>query len=164
MNYDCTFQRKIPAPGFKVEVVMIDYNGTLPARRKANPASKGSDGKTSNALPGPKPTTSNSSESKVPRNRDDDVFSDSDEEETRDAAQSKTAATEAKTDHVGRLADTTNQLSLQHEERTHNNASQESTHAGNNSTNMGSVGASDIKAIAADASVFSFGDEDFESD
>ena len=57
---------------------MIDYNGTLPANTKSNPASKGSDGNTSNALPGPKSTTSNSSESKVPRNGDDDVFSDSD--------------------------------------------------------------------------------------
>ncbi|TKY70609.1 phosphatase protein [Spatholobus suberectus] len=181
-DFDGFDKRKIPAPGFQVEVVMIDYNGTLPARTKSNPASKGSDGNTSNALPGPKPTTSNSSESKVPRNGDDDVFSDSDEEETRDT-QSKKGTTEYKfiaphqvseatTDHVGMLAHTTDQLSLQHEERTQNNASEESTrdklnkiHAGNKSTNMGSVGANEIKAIAADASVFSFGDdEDFESD
>ncbi|XP_020230432.1 phosphatidylinositol 3,4,5-trisphosphate 3-phosphatase and protein-tyrosine-phosphatase PTEN2A isoform X2 [Cajanus cajan] len=173
-------KRKIPSPGFKVEVVMIDYNDTLPATTKANPASKGSDGNTSNSLPGPKPTTSNSSESKVPKN-DDDVFSDSDEEETR-VTQSKKAATEYKfmaphqvseatTDHEGMLAHKTNQLSLQHQESMKKHASEESTtdklhnvHAGNISTNMGSVGASDIKAIAADASVFSFGDEDFESD
>ncbi|CAJ1929492.1 unnamed protein product [Sphenostylis stenocarpa] len=180
-DFDGFDKRKIPTPGFRVEVVMIDYNGTLPARTKANPASKGSDGNTSNALPGPKPTTSNSSESKLPRNGDDDVFSDSDEEETRDT-QSKKAATEYKlmaphqvsegtTEHVGTLTHTTDRLSLQHEERMQNNSSEESTadkhlkaHTGNDSTNVGSVGASDIKAIAADASVFSFGDEDFESD
>ncbi|RDX90278.1 Phosphatidylinositol 3,4,5-trisphosphate 3-phosphatase and protein-tyrosine-phosphatase PTEN2A [Mucuna pruriens] len=180
-DFDGFDKRKIPTPGFQVEVVMIDYNGTLPARTKSNPANEGSDGNTSNALPDPKPTTSNSSESKVPRNGDDDVFSDSDEEETRDT-QSKKAATEYKymaphqvseatKEHVGMLAHTTNQLSLQHEERKQNNAFEESTtdklnkiHAGNNSTNMGSVGASEIKAIAADASVFSFGDEDFDSD
>lgn len=154
---------------------MVDYNGTLPG--KANPASKGSDGNTSNVLSSAKPT-SNSSESKVPTNGDDDVFSDSDEEETR-GTQRREAATdykfmaphqvsEATTDNVGMLAHTTDRLSLQHEERTENNASKESTtdklHAGPNTSNMESVGASEIKAIAADASVFSFGDEDFESD
>ncbi|KAL5181544.1 Phosphatidylinositol 3,4,5-trisphosphate 3-phosphatase and protein-tyrosine-phosphatase PTEN2A [Glycine soja] len=180
-DFDGFDKRKIPAPGFKVEVVMIDYNGTLPANTKSNPASKGSDGNTSNALPGPKSTTSNSSESKVPRNGDDDVFSDSDEEETRDTQSNKAAAeykfmaphqvSEATNDHVGMLTQKTDQLSLQHEECKQNDASEESptdklhkNHTGNKSTNMGSVGASDIKAIAADASVFSFGDEDFDSD
>ncbi|KAK7367572.1 hypothetical protein VNO80_09587 [Phaseolus coccineus] len=180
-DFDGFDKRKIPAPGFRVEVVMIDYNGTLPARTKANPAGKGSDGNTTNALPGPKPTTSNSTESKLPRNGDDDVFSDSDEEESRDT-QSKKAATEYKfmaphqvsegtIDHVGMLTHTTDRLSLQHEARREDNYSEESTqdkhhkiHTGNSSTNVGSVGGSDIKAIAADASVFSFGDEDFESD
>lgn len=148
--------------------MMVDYNGTLPARTKANPASKGSDAR----------PTSNSSESKAPRNGDDDVFSDSDEEEIK-GTQSREAsseykfmtphqASEATTDHVGVLTHTTGQLSLQHEERTQNNASEESTtdkiHAVPSATNMESVGASEIKAIAADASVFSFGDEDFESD
>ncbi|XP_061341557.1 phosphatidylinositol 3,4,5-trisphosphate 3-phosphatase and protein-tyrosine-phosphatase PTEN2A-like [Gastrolobium bilobum] len=173
-------KRKIPAPGFQVEVVMVDCNGTLPARTKANTASKGPNGNTSNVLTGAR-LTSNSSETKVPRNGDEDVFSDSDEEEPRDS-QSRKAATEYKfmaphqvsevtKEHVGMLAHATDQLSLQHKEHTQNNASEESTsdklhkiHAGPNTTNMESVGASEIKAIAADASVFSFGDEDFESD
>ncbi|XP_047173668.1 phosphatidylinositol 3,4,5-trisphosphate 3-phosphatase and protein-tyrosine-phosphatase PTEN2A-like [Vigna umbellata] len=176
-DFDGFDKRKIPAPGFRVEVVMIDYNGTLPSRTKANSASKGSDRNTINALPGPKPTTSNSTESKLPRN-EDDVFSDSDEEEGRDT-QSKKAATEYKfhqaseetTDHVGMLTHSTDRLSLKHEAGMQNNTSEQSTadehnkiHTGNSSTNVESVGASDIKAIAADASVFSFGDEDFESD
>lgn len=159
---------------------MIDYNGTLPSATKANPASKGSDRNTVNALPGPKSTTSNSTESKLPRN-EDDVFSDSDEEEGRDT-QSKKAATEYKfmaphqaseetTDHVGMLTHSTDRLSLKNEAGMQNNTSEQSTadehhkiHTGNSSTNVESVGANDIKAIAADASVFSFGDEDFESD
>lgn len=166
-------KRKIPAPGFQVEVVMVDYNGTLPAKTKTNPASNGSDGNTS------KPK-SNSSENKAPINGDDDVFSDSDEDETK-GTQRREATTdykimvpheipEATRDHVGMLAHTTDRLSLQQEERA-KNASEESTtdklhktHAGPSTTNMESVGASEIKAIAADASVFSFGDEDFESD
>jgi len=155
---------------------MIDYNETLPSITKANPTSKGSDGNTINAVPGPKPSTSNSTESKPPRN-EDDVFSDSDEEESRDT-QSKKAATEYKfmaphqasegtTDHVGMLTNSTDRLSLQHEAGMQNNSSEKSTadeHHKVHSTNVESVGASDIKAIAADASVFSFGDEDFESD
>ena len=155
---------------------MVDYDGTLPERTKANP-SKGPDGSTSKVQEGAR-LASNSSESRVPRNGDDDVFSDSDEEETRDTQSTKSATeyklvappvSEATTDHVGMLTHSTNQLSLQHEERTQNNASEESTtdnkiHAGPNTTNMESIGASEIKAIAADASVFSFGDEDFESD
>ncbi|KAK2372604.1 phosphatidylinositol 3,4,5-trisphosphate 3-phosphatase and protein-tyrosine-phosphatase PTEN2A [Trifolium repens] len=169
-------KRKIPAPGFQVEVVMVDYNGTLPT--KVNPASKGS-GNTSNVLSGAKPT-SNSSESKVPKNGDD-VFSDSDEEETKGTKMREAATnykymephqvSEATTDHVGMLAHATDRLSLQHEEHTENNASEasttdklHSTHADPNTTNMESVGSSEFKAIAADASVFSFGDEDFESD
>ncbi|KAJ1414494.1 Tensin-type phosphatase domain [Sesbania bispinosa] len=176
-DFDDFDKRKIPAPGFQVEIVMVDYNGTLPARTKANPVSKGSDGNTSNDLAGARPT-SNSSDSKGPGNGDDDVFSDSDEEETKGTQRRETATeyaphqvSEATTAHVGMLAHKTDQLSLQHEEHTQNNSSQESTankihkiHAGPNTTNMESVGANDIKAIAADASVFSFGDEDFESD
>ncbi|MCI19919.1 putative tyrosine-protein phosphatase TPTE-like isoform, partial [Trifolium medium] len=112
-------KRKIPTPGFQVEVVMVDYNGTLPT--KVNPASKGS-GNPSNVLSGTKPT-SNSSESKVPN---DDVFSDSDEEETKGTKRREAASdykytephqvSEATTDHVGMLAHATDRLSLQHEE------------------------------------------------
>lgn len=170
-------KRKIPAPGFQVEVVMVDYDGTLPG--KVNPASKGSD--INNVSSGAKPT-SNSSKSKIPKNGDDDVFSESDEEETKGTQRREAAtdykymephqASEATTDHVGMLSHATDQLSLQqHDERTENNVSEASTtdklhniHAGPNTTNMESIGTSEFKAIAADASVFSFGDEDFESD
>lgn len=170
-------KRKIPAPGFQVEVVMVDYDGTLPG--KVNPASKGSDIR--NVSSGAKPTSS-SRKSKIPKNGDDDVFSDSDEEETKGTQRREAAtdykymephqASEATTDHVGMLSRATDQLSLQqHDERTENNVSEASTidkhhniHAGPNTTNMESIGTSEFKAIAADASVFSFGDEDFESD
>ncbi|KAI5439351.1 phosphatidylinositol 3,4,5-trisphosphate 3-phosphatase and protein-tyrosine-phosphatase PTEN2A [Lathyrus oleraceus] len=170
-------KRKIPSPGFQVEIVMVDYNGTLPGKVKS--ASKGSDGNKNNVLSSAKPT-SNTSESKGPTNGDDDVFSDSDEEETK-GKQKREAATDYKymephqasetTGHVEMLAHSTKQLSLQHAKLTENNASKESTtdklhktHVGPNTSNMESAGASEIKSIAADASVFSFGDEDFESD
>lgn len=154
---------------------MVDYNGTLPTRTKANPASKGSDSNTSNVVAGARPTT-NASESTVPRNGDDDVFSDSDEEEAKGTRRREAAAeykymaphqaSEATTDHVGMLTHTTDQLSLQHAEHMKNEESNTDKlkHTGPNTTNMESAGASEIKAIAADASVFSFGDEDFESD
>ncbi|MED6192235.1 Phosphatidylinositol 3,4,5-trisphosphate 3-phosphatase and protein-tyrosine-phosphatase pten2a [Stylosanthes scabra] len=166
-------KRKIPTPGFQVEVVMVDYDGTVPARNKAGPASTESEGSTNKYQDGAKLP----SKSKVPENGDDDdVFSDSDEEKDTQSGKSapeyKLAAPQASgdtADHEGVLTHSTNQLSLQHEERKQNNASQESTtdnkiQESRNSTNIESAGASEIKAIAADASVFSFGDEDFESD
>ncbi|KAL4372719.1 hypothetical protein HN51_006707 [Arachis hypogaea] len=165
-------KRKIPTPGFQVEVVMVDYDGTVPARTKAGPASTEPEDNTNKVQAGAKLA----SKSKVPKNGDDDdVFSDSDEEKDRQSGKSETeyklAAPQGSgdtSDHVGVLTHSTNQLRL-HEERKQNNASQESTtdnniHASGNTTNIESVGASEIKAIAADASVFAFGDEDFESD
>ncbi|KAK7252806.1 hypothetical protein RIF29_37021 [Crotalaria pallida] len=165
-------KRKIPAPGFQVEVVMVDYNGTLPTRTKTNPAtSKGSDGSTKNDQAEAR-LASSSSESKVPKSGDDDVFSDSDDEGTQDT-QSKKASTEYRFAAPHQVSEATNEhagMSRQHEELTQNNASEQSistkdnkVHAGSN-TNVQSVGASEFKTIAADASVFSFADEDFESD
>ncbi|KAE9596683.1 hypothetical protein Lal_00007543 [Lupinus albus] len=176
LDLDGFDKRKIPAPGFQVEVVMVDYNSTLPTRTKANPASKGSDCSTNNDQVSAG-LASNSSESKAPKNGDDDVFSDSDEEETQDTQSRKAASeyrfvaphqvSEASNDQAGMLHKT-DQLSHQHEERTQNNASVQSTtdnkvHTGP-STTMESLRASEFRTIAADASVFSFADEDFESD
>ena len=178
----CAFQRKIPAPGFQVEVVMIDYNGTLHARTKVNPTGKGSDGSTGNVSASGARPASNSS--KVPADRDDDVFSDSDDEESRNSAIRKAQAasqpnfpahrpvSEATSDRVEALTRGTDQLSLKHEKRAQEDGSRKSntgegvqeTPPCPKSTNLESAGANDFKAIAADASVFSFGDEDFESE
>ncbi|XP_059457111.1 phosphatidylinositol 3,4,5-trisphosphate 3-phosphatase and protein-tyrosine-phosphatase PTEN2A-like isoform X2 [Corylus avellana] len=178
-------KRKLPSPGFQVEVVMIDYDGTLPMRSKADYANKQSD-----SCSGRVPTSStgvaaNSNRNKVSRSEDnDDVFSDSEGEETGDSrsrqAQATSEAGPAATGHVssetaekiGSLTHRTDHLSLRSQEHAQSIASKETTtdgagkpSSGIETPNLDSAGASDIKAIAADASVFSFGDEeDFESD
>lgn len=155
---------------------MVDYNGTLPARTKGNSSSKGSSGRTGNVPAGDARLASNSS--KDPTNGDDDVFSDSDEEETHDSESRKAETSsqpgieerrqqsDATKDQIGVLTQGTNELSLQQKVRTQNNASEGPTAPKTPKTpKSGYGGSTDIKAMAADASVFSFGDEeDFDSD
>ncbi|XP_062102648.1 phosphatidylinositol 3,4,5-trisphosphate 3-phosphatase and protein-tyrosine-phosphatase PTEN2A-like [Humulus lupulus] len=165
-------KRKLPSPGFQVEIVMIDYDGTLPA--KSNPKAKSDSSSTSHAPPNSSVgAESNSKRKQVPQNEDnDDVFSDSDGDE-KGAAKSRAAATPTSTatlsEQTGNLSGQTDRLSLGTETR----VLQEGTTDGVRKTDcsndalpkMDSTGGSDIKAMAADASVFSFGDdEDFESD
>lgn len=178
-------KRKLPSPGFQVEVVMIDYNGTLPTRSAADSTSKQSDDSSGSVPTSNAGVTANSNQSKVSGNEDnDDVFSDSEGEETSASksrkAQATSGAQSAATgrasnttaEKIGNLTHKTDQLSLRSEEPTQSNASKEITSDGTGkpasgleTPNMDSLGASDIKAIAADASVFTFGDEDdFESD
>ncbi|KAJ7944463.1 Phosphatidylinositol-3,4,5-trisphosphate 3-phosphatase [Quillaja saponaria] len=178
-------KRKLPSPGFQVEVVMIDYDGTLPARSMTDSASKGSEG-TSGAGPAsgaefaPK-----SSQSKVSAKEDnDDVFSDSEEEDTQSSESREAQAapgsrpaeshhlSKASSQHSGMFTSEMDQLSLQQKEPAPSNASKKSTangiqepSSGFETPNMESAGASEIKAIAADASVFSFGyEEEFDSE
>ncbi|XP_028760515.1 phosphatidylinositol 3,4,5-trisphosphate 3-phosphatase and protein-tyrosine-phosphatase PTEN2A [Neltuma alba] len=174
-------KRKIPAPGFQVEVVMADYNGTLPPRTKVKPASKGSSSNTGNVSASDPRLASDSRKSKVPTNGDDDVFSDSEGEEAKDSKTRETKATsdfrdgeghqasDTTTDHEATLTSGTKQLSLQHQERIQNNAYEEGSNSPKiqrtpRSPKIEYAEANEIKAMAADASVFSFGDEDFESD
>lgn len=173
-------QRKIPAPGFLVEVVMIDYDGSQPERTKANPSIKGSSGSTGNVPTSDAKLASNSSKNEVPTNGDDDVFSDSEGEETQDSETRKAKAaseprfgevhqaSDVNTHNVEALTRGTNQLTLHKDEHTKHNASEESSNPNIQKSPKAVKGeyadASDIKAIAADASVFSFGDEDFDSD
>lgn len=178
-DFDGFDKRKLPSPGFQVEVVMVDYNGTLPTRSEADSTSKQSDG-TSNAG-----VTAKSNRTKVTRSEDnDDVFSDSEGEETSTSksreAQATSKAQSAANSHasnttaekIGNLTHKADQLSLGSGEPTQGSAYKEITSdgtgkpaSGPETPNVDSLGASDFKAMAADASVFTFGDdEDFESD
>uniref|UniRef100_A0A2P2L9R2 Phosphatidylinositol 3 4 5-trisphosphate 3-phosphatase and protein-tyrosine-phosphatase PTEN2A isoform X2 n=2 Tax=Rhizophora mucronata TaxID=61149 RepID=A0A2P2L9R2_RHIMU len=162
-------KRKLPSPGFQVEVVMIDYDGTtIPMRSKDDSTNKGSDSPTNTGyapIPGGG-TAGNSNQSKV--QNEDDVFSDSDGEESgasknmqpqfasgvRPAQPSHTSNSTA--EQMRTLTHGTEQLSLHAQEHQHVNTNKEPTTDG---VPSGS-GVSDIKAIAADASVFTFGDDD----
>uniref|UniRef100_A0A5B6ZMJ4 Phosphatidylinositol-3,4,5-trisphosphate 3-phosphatase n=1 Tax=Davidia involucrata TaxID=16924 RepID=A0A5B6ZMJ4_DAVIN len=159
-------KRKIPSPGFQIEVVMIDYDGTIATRNKAGHASKGSDGRSVNTPTSTDGVAATSNQSKVSGNEDnDDVFSDSDGEQNVSSksrpAQAASGQSGTTVEQIATLTHGTKQLSLR---------SKEPAQA-NNETKIDGVipnldsGVSDIKAIAADASVFSFGDdEDYESE
>ncbi|KAL0543093.1 hypothetical protein IC582_018180 [Cucumis melo] len=176
-------KRKLPTPGFQVEVVMIDYDGTLPARLKTDSAGKGSDRRSiHNRASGHEAGQSNSNKMSEGEENDDNVFSDSDEE-NGDIKTSLTQSTSgngngnSKTDHsstiisserIGSLAHETSHLSFGNEKNSQPNAPKEPAAiqpSGLEIPNLDSVRASDFKAIAADASVFTFGDEeDFDSE
>lgn len=176
-------QRKLPTPGFQVEVVMIDYDGTLPTRLKTNSAGKGSDRRSIHDRASGH--EAQSSKNKIPEveENDDNVFSDSDEENSdpkTSLTQSTSGTGTAKADHsstaiasekIGSLAHETSHLSLGNEKNTQTNAPKEPNFdsviqsSSLETPNLDSVRASDFKAIAADASVFTFGDEeDFDSE
>lgn len=176
-------KRKLPSPGFQVEIVMIDYDGTLPTRFKAGSATNKSDSSSSSASGSTVGSEANSKQKQASQSEDnDDVFSDSDGEE-KGAPNRKAGVATSGAEHVhqsktiaeqtGNLARETEQLSLGSERHSQANVLQEATvdvvrktDSGNEALpKLDSAGVSDIKAMAADASVFTFGDdEDFESD
>ncbi|KAG8384341.1 hypothetical protein BUALT_Bualt04G0108100 [Buddleja alternifolia] len=174
-----SLQRKLPSPGFQVEIVMIDYDGTIPSKNKTD-SEKSADGKSKDAP--------SSSESKVnpenssasgKQNNEDDVFSDSDGEEpisSRSSMGSTIPSAEpapnpesrTSTDRISNVSHQTERLSLGTESKSSqaNTSSHELKSDGvDRSKTIPNMESTDIKAIAADASVFSFGDdEDYESD
>ncbi|KAK9120555.1 hypothetical protein Syun_018172 [Stephania yunnanensis] len=181
-------KRKLPSPGFMVEVVLIDYDGTTPTRQ---PAAKATDTKpdesanTNSAVAtDASPATTNPNKASGSSDKDD-VFSDSDAEDdksskNRQGRVSSSARSTTTGDHKGgttpeeisSVTHGTEQISLRSEEPGQNPPATESktgsagaASSGHEIPVMGSGEASDFKAIAADASVFSFGDdEDYESE
>lgn len=156
-------KRKIPSPGFQVEIVMIDYDGSVPPGKQHENGTTQSDGSEINSLSSSGKTAVSSNESKSLRKEDeDDIFSDSEGEETntRKTRQAWVNRESGKTNQMTDHTKGTQQMTVVKEpaiEGATNNT--KSDVAGR----LDSEGVSDIKAIAADASVFSFGDEeDFE--
>ncbi|GFS40054.1 similar to PTEN 2 [Actinidia rufa] len=172
-------KRKLPSPGFQVEVVLVDYNGTVPTRPPTEPDTNKSV-ESSGATP--TPVDENASMTNLnkdsDRNEKDDVFSDSEDEETgpSKSRQSK-AASEAggtvdtktsnsettNSSHIAGLTCETEQVSLGKTSSTQTSEPRKDAIGGTMSglevpNPKGEV--SDFKAMAADASVFTFGDED----
>ncbi|KAA8531661.1 hypothetical protein F0562_006622 [Nyssa sinensis] len=164
-------KRKLPSPGFQIEVVMIDYDGTIPTRNKTGQASKGSDGRSVNTPASTDGVAATTNQNKVSGNQDnDDVFSDSEGEETVSSksrpAQAASGQSVTTVEQIATLTHGTKQLSLKSKEATQANNEKKIDGVERSASihNLDS-GVSDIKAIAADASVFSFGDEeDYESE
>lgn len=176
-------KRKLPSPGFQVEVVLADYNGPVRAAANSETVAKKPDETSGSAPASVGQGLDASKESKDSGNNDkDDVFSDNESEEAGSKSKKAPAAsaaggtvsaaprseTKTESDQVANLARVTKDVSL-------GNAVSQPTHAAGE-TKGGAVAGptsgldtsnreSEFKAMAADASVFSFGDEDdYESD
>ncbi|KAJ6829589.1 phosphatidylinositol 3,4,5-trisphosphate 3-phosphatase and protein-tyrosine-phosphatase PTEN2A [Iris pallida] len=175
-------KRKLPFPGFQVEVVLVDYDGSLPARapRPTTNTESNEDSAAATA------TATATRESNAPVNQKesgsadkDDVFSDSDSESTKDkqakmaggadgaSKRDEPSATKASKEEASSLTNNVEQLSLKKEgdSKGPNATELRSEEKTKSSLSMGapdleSSSMSEFKAIAADASVFSFGDED----
>ncbi|XP_062090615.1 phosphatidylinositol 3,4,5-trisphosphate 3-phosphatase and protein-tyrosine-phosphatase PTEN2A [Humulus lupulus] len=176
-------KRKLPSPGFQVEVVIVDYNGTVATTPKAESTAKTPD-ESSQSSPaaatgdGVAPTP-NSKPTKDSGNQDD-VFSDSEAEETGSSksqqAETASAASgnvvttttstsenKSKPDQITSLTKATEQISIGNVGSTQVRATSEQNPdvAGASVPRIENPNSeSEFKAMAADASVFTFGDED----
>ncbi|XP_031480074.1 phosphatidylinositol 3,4,5-trisphosphate 3-phosphatase and protein-tyrosine-phosphatase PTEN2A-like [Nymphaea colorata] len=175
-------KRKLPSPGFMVEVVLMDCDAPLPTREKKEEDSQATAGKPEfTSTHGDVPPVSTQGAGNQEK---DDVFSDSESEEGREKGRHSQAATdvaesivvqasgasEAQKEtetmthgiaHVSVSNDSTNPMSVQ-DSKSANKARDSSEFE---APKVDTEGISDFKAIAADASVFTFGDdEDYESE
>ncbi|MFQ6667477.1 hypothetical protein Gotur_033484 [Gossypium turneri] len=132
-------KRKLPSPGFQVEIVLVDYSGTAPTK----------------------------SQSETPTNKQDESSGTS---ESTDGATSKSKTTNS--DQVASLVKSTEKVSIGSTDTQHTHAIneprkdtvQQAADAADARVSISSS-ESQFKAMAADASVFSFGDEeDFDSE
>lgn len=178
-------KRKLPSPGFQVEVVLVDHNGDVVTSK--HEVTKESD-ESSSASPAPAevstPAPNADKESGDGDHDKDDVFSDG---EAEHPASSRSKQTKAPSEAVEAVASNTresevNKISNQVTNITHateqvslgSKISMPSHSTGEPKSDTGGKTASSLdvpssesefKAMAADASVFTFGDdEDYESD
>ncbi|KAJ0801043.1 putative phosphoric monoester hydrolase [Helianthus annuus] len=146
-------KRKLPSPGFQVEVVVVDYDSAAQPKPETQSTTKSAEG-TSADPPPPvvsEPTATSLPKDSKNREKEDEVFSDTESEAKTDTA-SETSLASGK---VMNLTSDTKNLSLGT-----SGPAQIDPASGPKSDP-----ASDFKAMAADASVFTFGDdEDYESD
>ncbi|KAL8200566.1 hypothetical protein R6Q57_011905 [Mikania cordata] len=158
-DFDDFDKRKLPVPGFKVEIVMIDFDGTMPEKYKAT--EKPSIG-SNDSSPSYKGSTNSSQNKSSNEQENDNVFSDSDDEDKNMPAKtnsttviSRPGTTPTPPQQSGKLQAEVSPLK--------NTKQQSASNDKHNS--IPNLNSGDIKAIAADASVFTFGDdEDDESE
>lgn len=186
-------KRKLPSPGFQVEIVLVDYDGTPSPPPQPETVVQKSDENTvppsaavTGASPAPSPNQDSQSEPQTGSPQDkDDVFSDDEGDESgnsrnRKAQAASSAETTKSTAPPSQTTTSTDQKveSLTHEVEkvslgkggssqgsSINEPKSESTARTGAGLEAPSSGVSEFKAMAADASVFTFGDdEDYESE
>ncbi|KAE8726217.1 cysteine proteinase RD21a-like [Hibiscus syriacus] len=174
-------KRKLPSPGFQVEVVLVDCNGSVPTMTDTTPSKPDESSGTGAASIDSSAAPAN--ENKDPGHNDkDDVFSDGEAEQSDSSksGQNKAASAEGiaapsatsksetntKSDQVASLVHSTKQVSLGsgNSQPMHATGEPSKAAAAAGGTQVSSS-ESEFRAMAADASVFSFGDdEDYESE
>ncbi|KAB2050958.1 hypothetical protein ES319_A12G022900v1 [Gossypium barbadense] len=183
-------KRKLPSPGFQVEVVLVDYNGTVPTTPQTETTTNKPDESSGTGAASTDGGAAPANENKDPGHNDKDyVFSDGEAEESGSSKSRQNKATSAegialnsaaskpetndKSDQVASFVHSTGQVSL-------GSASSQPMHGTSEPRKAAAAAAaaappaagvqvssseSEFRAMAADASVFSFGDdEDYESD
>ncbi|KAE8694045.1 Exonuclease, putative isoform 1 [Hibiscus syriacus] len=161
----------VPYHGFNIELVNVDYDGTLKTNPKPDSANQGTEGNSSYVKD--EVVEANSKQSKASRIEDsNDIFSDSDGEESGASISKPTQPAAAfgpvtssnpskpAAEQIG-----TSMVAIKNQELLSNNSSKDiATNGGPSSglelPSVELMGASDIKAMAAEASVFSLDDEE----
>uniref|UniRef100_A0A0E0RGC4 Phosphatidylinositol-3,4,5-trisphosphate 3-phosphatase n=2 Tax=Oryza rufipogon TaxID=4529 RepID=A0A0E0RGC4_ORYRU len=182
-------KRKLPSPGFQVEVVLVDYDGSQPPKPKPAAASTDqkseADSSTGTVAKGNNASSAEVSNKESARNDKDDVFSDSEAEDgsskgrrekvsrnvegtTNAAKASETSSVQKEASAAASRIEKVSITSEQGSARTPDAAPLKSGVSSKSSSTTApppppaaaDSRMSEFKAIAADASVFSFGDED----
>ncbi|KAK4766796.1 hypothetical protein SAY87_008438 [Trapa incisa] len=159
-------KRKLPSPAFQLEIVMVDYDESLHSKaqtggRRPSNSSEGNASSGTGALPNPKAK-------KASRNEEDDVFSDSEGDDgtlrnrhTRIMNDSKAGPNPTRLPHEC-SSQRVHAIQQEPDQQRHLENTDPSKA---DSSNSGIRRASEFKVVAADASVFTFGDEeDYESE
>lgn len=172
-------KRKLPSPGFQVEVVLADYNGSVSISTAAATVKKEPEGSPASGTSNNEQTAPAQKPDKDSGNQDkDDVFSDSETEESNSSRKSKssqvtpgragsdvTATSENKPSKNEAKTPTREQgvaapAATPKDSGAAKVLSSTAASSSFETAKLDSSGVSEFKAIAADASVFSFGDED----
>ncbi|CAI9104615.1 OLC1v1003321C2 [Oldenlandia corymbosa var. corymbosa] len=182
-------KRKLPSPGFQVEVVLVDYDSSVVPRPPAeNATEKVAENSGTQAVSQPNSRNDEAKNvsklDKTPesRDKDDDVFSDGEVDETGSKSKQVNASSEMRrnadikivgsnndssVDESKQITHETEHLSLGGASSAQNEPRKDSITAASPEAGVSNSTAdiSEFKAMAADASVFTFGDEDdYESD
>ncbi|XP_064974292.1 phosphatidylinositol 3,4,5-trisphosphate 3-phosphatase and protein-tyrosine-phosphatase PTEN2A-like [Musa acuminata AAA Group] len=181
-------KRKLPSPGFQIEIVLVDYDASNSPRQIGSNANKESAPDTTSATATKEIRTPPSKVDSDSRSQDkDDVFSDSEAEETGSSKRrrdkvagdtdgstvtAKGAEMKSSKEEATAIAQAIRQVTLKNEAGAKNVPDSSDVKIEGSSKSLpvetpelGSTTMSEFKAIAADASVFSFGDdEDYESE
>lgn len=173
----------MPSPGFQVEIVLVDYNGNVvtsnaEATKKSDESSSKSPAPAEVSTPAP---NADKESRGGDQDKDDDVFSDGEAEhpvssrskQTKapsEAVETATKESEANktSNQITNITHATEQVSLGSKNSTpsHSTGQPKNDIGGKTVSGLdGPSSESEFKAMAADASVFTFGDdEDYESD